>query len=88
MSRKLLVFLLNQLNIVRVKCLSCKKVIEMPPEELAMQFSTGNCPLCNRPLTMLRGSDNPFLKLAKAIEDFKQHASTVEIELIIDDKSE
>jgi hypothetical protein len=86
MSRKLLAFLLSELTVVRIQCKSCNKIIELKPEELAQQFSSGYCPLCEKPMTVERLDKNPFCQLANAVESFKRHAKFVDVEFVLEDK--
>ncbi len=86
MSRKLHAFLISELDLIRVRCQACKKVIELGAEDLANVFQAGACPLCAQPLTPLSGFHSPFVKLAQAIKEFKGQKG-VEIEFILEDKS-
>jgi DNA-directed RNA polymerase subunit RPC12/RpoP len=87
MSRRLLAILLNELNIVRVKCRKCGKIVELKSSDLIEQFKEMKCPLCNHQYMSVTDSENPFRKLAKAIESFKAHAGNVEVEFVLEDKS-
>lgn len=88
MSRKLLAFLLHELDIVRVKCGHCKNVTEVPASQVGNQFGTGQCPLCRKMIAPnMPGVGNPFMNLAAALDTFKQLKSTVEIEFVLPDPS-
>ncbi len=72
MSRKLLAFFLKELNVVRFKCMNCNGVIEIAPDKVAEQFSSGSCPLCRKLITVRRGDESPFAQLCKAISSLRR----------------
>jgi formate dehydrogenase maturation protein FdhE len=88
MSRKLLAFLLNELNIVRIKCMKCERVSEMPISSLG-SFQASRCPFCQQPLVSVPAGHpmNPLKSLAEAIGNIQLQAGSVEVEFVIPDTS-
>jgi hypothetical protein len=91
MSRKLLAFLLSELQTVRVICKNsaCRGVIELPLSHLAAKLHDATCPLCHQPFIQLRKrEDNPFALFGKAVEEPQHYApERYELEFIIPDTS-
>jgi hypothetical protein len=89
MSRKLLAFLLSELETVRIVCKACSAVTEMATEKASGKFETPQCPLCRelffrpRPGT---GTYNPLFNLLVAIEEVKRF-TTVDVEFVLPDQS-
>lgn len=104
MSRKLLAFLLSELNTIRVKCPTCRVVTEMPVEKLASIDK--NCKQCNSPLgfpeqtkpetDLVHGQRQTISSLAVMADAIKKIKSAIEnnthpiaeVEFVIPDESE
>ncbi len=56
MSKHLLAVLLAELSTVRVICLHCKGIVELPLDKLGTRFGEGLCRLCKHDLVP---EDNP-----------------------------
>jgi hypothetical protein len=97
MSRKLLAFLLSELQNVRVVCQGkkdgkpCGAVIEVPLASLQGVYAAtgGMCHICRTPFGYFSGvgtGQDPFTPLATAILNLRQIKSNVEIEFILPDE--
>jgi hypothetical protein len=83
MSRNLLVFLLSELDTVRVICrhANCGVTIELPVGQLGQRFANGHCPACNQLLAS--GGKNAFEQLTEAVRAFKAYDKTVGVEFVL-----
>lgn len=93
MSRKLLAFLLSELETIRVICQRCKGIAEMPVAEIAECYKTADtppkCPFCDHVFVgvyaMHKG--NKLVKLAEAIIELRDLKDGIEIEFVLPDAS-
>lgn len=93
MSRKLLAFLLSELEIVRLICQrpGCKGVTEITIEKMGERFdvqAVPECPLCGGKFTGIPGGyDNYLVRLSKAIKGLRNSAESVQVEFVLPDSS-
>ena len=85
MSRKLLAFLLSELNTVRILCRKCSAVAEMPLADLGRQPGHA-CRFCNAPFSLPPKNPGPFAALAQAIGELQKMNSAVDVEFVLPDK--
>jgi hypothetical protein len=83
MSRKLLAFLIEELETIRIRCKhpDCGLIIELKVADLFAKFKIPKCPGCNKELCL--PSDNGFIALAAAARAFANNKDRVEIEFVI-----
>ena len=87
MSKKLLSFLLSELNIVRVRCQGEKcggTVVEIPLHLLAEKYNAGKCPVCGHIVQFAQS--NHLADLAAAIKGLQGNSDRVQIEFIVPEK--
>jgi hypothetical protein len=97
MSRKLLAFLLSELNTVRIICKSpgCGAVIEVSFEQMRVFFQNPRCAICSQPFVLPNPSGhqatanqpNEFIALGEAVARLKSNLSRADIEFILPDNS-
>jgi hypothetical protein len=90
MSRKLLAFLLSELETVRIVCKGCSAVTEMTTEKASGKFERPHCPVCNTAFFKIipgQGQYNPLFNLLQAITEMKRF-TTVDVEFTLPDQSE
>lgn len=89
MSRKLLAFLLSELNLVRVSCPKCEAVTELAVEKLSHQLTDPRCPVCREAWAEFVGAEGSYLtRLGKAIADFQKVNGAKHVEFVLPDQSQ
>lgn len=88
MSERLLRFLLQELTLVRIRCLSaaCKGrvAVEVPVADLPKKYERPKCPFCNADLAIFTGDgSNAFAALAKALQDLAALDKLVAVEFVL-----
>jgi hypothetical protein len=88
-SRKLLAFLLSDLETVRIRCMnkSCNGIIELKVEHLGTNQSAAKCKVCDTNFAWFGDSANPILLLQNAVRLARDAKARVEIELTFPDES-
>jgi hypothetical protein len=85
MSRKLLAFLLSELETVRLICQkeNCGGVIECRLDRLGDEFLKLECPICKDLYRDTSGKPEPLSRLANAIRELRKHEKRVIVEFVI-----
>lgn len=88
MSRKLLAFLLSELQTVRVICKKCEVVTEMTADKASGKFQSGRCPVCEEWFYNPGSTGfNPLFELLKMIQETKR-ITTFDVEFTLPDSGE
>lgn len=93
MSRKLLAFLLSELETVRLICQrpTCKGVTEFTIDKMGERFESQRspeCPICGAIFTGIPGGyENYLVRLSKAISAMRNVADAVQIEFVLPDNA-
>jgi hypothetical protein len=89
MSEKLLRFLLDELNVIRLVCRACGAAVELPIAKLAASQRVIPCPVCNGKTgqaPILRdgraNQEDAFSRLANAIQDIRQ-MKNVDVQFVL-----
>ena len=88
MSRRLLAFLLSDLDTVRILCRrpGCGGVTEMPVANVAARFADPRCPVCQAELLPGNAAGtNALTQLARAVTALQAHADKVGVEFVLPD---
>jgi hypothetical protein len=82
MSETLFKFLLSELGTVRVRCMSCKAVVEVPTADLARHLPDPfDCPICHKKLGAAVGTH--LHQLAEALAGLRSLSREIELEFVL-----
>lgn len=87
MGRRILSFLLKDLQTIRVRCHRCENTVEASIANIRKGFIDQACPICKQPICATLPDANPLSQLADAISVLNR-LDKLDVEFVIEDKAD